>query len=49
MLLTNDKRIYEIAFFWGVGGALQALITPNTDYPFPHYVFFESSPPIRLL
>lgn len=41
MLISGSKRVYEIAFFWGVGGAVQALLTPNTDYSFPHYVFFE--------
>jgi hypothetical integral membrane protein (TIGR02206 family) len=29
-------------FFWGLGGAIQALLTPNIgDYGFPHYRFFQ--------
>lgn len=43
MLLTRSRRLYEIVYFLGIGGALQALLTPDLkDYSFPHYRFFET-------
>ena len=41
MLLKNSCNLYEIAYFWGVGGAVQALLTPNVSYAFPHFIFFQ--------
>ena len=38
MLYTRNYQIYELAYFLGVGGAMQALITPDAGpYGFPHY------------
>ena len=38
MLLTRSPRLYDIAYFLGAAGALQALATPNINmYSFPHY------------
>jgi hypothetical integral membrane protein (TIGR02206 family) len=43
MLLTRSYRIYEFAYFLGIGGALQALLTPDAGiYGFPHYRFFQT-------
>jgi hypothetical integral membrane protein (TIGR02206 family) len=43
MLLTNNHQIYEISYFLGIGGALQALLTPDiTGYGFPHFRAFNS-------
>ncbi len=42
MLVTRSYRIYEFAYFLGIGGALQALVTPNHGFGFPHYRFFQS-------
>ncbi len=42
MLLTRSYRIYEFAYFLGIGGALQALVTPHPGFGFPHYRFFQS-------
>ncbi|HCK66569.1 MAG TPA: TIGR02206 family membrane protein [Anaerolineae bacterium] len=43
MLLTNNYSIYEVAYFLGIGGALQALLTPDiTDYGFPHFRAFNT-------
>ncbi len=40
MLLTRSRWIYDVAYFLGVGGALQALATPDLGpYGFPHYRF----------
>ncbi|USG68185.1 TIGR02206 family membrane protein [Brevibacillus ruminantium] len=41
MLLANSYRLYEITYFWGLGGALQAMITPELFYPFPHFRFLH--------
>lgn len=41
MLVTRSYRIYEFAYFLGIGGALQALITPNHGFGFPHYRWFQ--------
>jgi len=41
MLLTRSKWLYEIAYFLGAAGALQALATPDLGvYGFPHYRYF---------
>ncbi len=37
----NNQLSYELAYFWGIGGTLQALITPNLQEPFPAYHFFQ--------
>jgi hypothetical integral membrane protein (TIGR02206 family) len=38
MLLTKNYTIYEIAYFLGIGGALQALLTPDVgNYALPHF------------
>lgn len=45
MLLCRSYAAYQIAYFTGIGGALQALLTPVLAYPFPHFrfiVFFLS-------
>lgn len=41
MLLTRSTWLYDLAYFLGVAGALQALATPNIGiYGFPHYRFW---------
>jgi len=43
MLIRNSYKIYEFAYFLGIGGALQALITPDAGiYGFPHFRFFQT-------
>ncbi|NBD22329.1 YwaF family protein [Paenibacillus glycinis] len=41
MLLTRSRLLYPIVFFAGIGGALQAMLTPDLIYPFPHFRFFH--------
>lgn len=41
MLYTGSRRIYQVAYFWGVAGAAQALLTPELYYGFPHFVFWQ--------
>jgi hypothetical integral membrane protein (TIGR02206 family) len=38
-LLTGRERWIEVAYFWGIGGTLQAIITPDLKYPFPDIRF----------
>lgn len=43
MLLTESRRLYDITFFLGILGAMQALLTPDlnvTAYTFRYYHFF---------
>ncbi|WP_322490241.1 TIGR02206 family membrane protein [Chloroflexus sp.] len=43
MLLTRSYRIFEFTYFMGIGGALQALLTPDIGvYGFPHFRAFQS-------
>ena len=43
MLLTRSYRIYEFVYFLGIGGAIQALATPDLGiYGFPHFRFFQT-------
>ena len=44
--LINNKRIFfEVAFFWGIGGGLMALLQPDTplDFPDPVFIIFYLS------
>ncbi|MGC9357165.1 MAG: TIGR02206 family membrane protein [Anaerolineae bacterium] len=42
MLIRKDKRIYEFAYFLGIAGATQALLTPDAgQYGFPHFRAFQ--------
>jgi hypothetical integral membrane protein (TIGR02206 family) len=43
MLVTRNYRIYEFAYFLGIGGGLQALATPDLGiYGFPHFRYFQT-------
>jgi hypothetical integral membrane protein (TIGR02206 family) len=43
MLVTKSYRIYEFMYFMGIGGAIQALATPDLGiYGFPHFRFFQT-------
>ena len=42
MLITKNETIYRYAYFLGIGGALQAYLTPDLGmYSFPHFRFFQ--------
>jgi hypothetical integral membrane protein (TIGR02206 family) len=38
-LWTGNRRWLEVAYFWGIGGTLQAIITPNLPVGFPDLRF----------
>lgn len=43
MLIKKNFRIFEFAYLMGIGGALQALLTPGLGiYGFPHFHFFQT-------
>lgn len=41
MLLFKSRFIFQIVYFTGIGGALQAILTPALSYPYPHFRFIE--------
>lgn len=43
MLIFKSYRIYEFAYFLGIAGAFQALLTPDIGiYGFPHFRFIQT-------
>ena len=43
MLVTKNYTIYEFMYLMGIGGAIQALATPDLGiYGFPHFRFFQT-------
>src|SRR4029077_8544769 len=38
---TGSQRWFEVAYFWGIGGTLQAMLTPNLRFGFPDFRFFS--------
>lgn len=38
-LITRNQRASELAYFWGLAGTIQGLITPAIPVSFPHPVF----------
>ncbi|OWA36594.1 TIGR02206 family membrane protein [Saccharibacillus sp. O16] len=41
MLITRSRFLTGLVFFAGIGGAMQALITPNLAYTYPHFRFVQ--------
>lgn len=42
MLIKRNYRVYEFAYFLGIGGALQPIFTPDLGiYAFPHLRYFQ--------
>ena len=41
-LLTEKRLLFEVSFFWGIGGGINALLTPDVprDFPDPQYILF---------
>lgn len=41
-LLTRSQRAYELGYFWGLGGTLQAVMTPDlpSGFPDPQFLLF---------
>lgn len=42
MYATRSYKMFEVMYFWGIAGALQAILTPNLDhYGPPHFRFYQ--------
>lgn len=39
-LWTKRQTLFELAYFWGLAGTSQGVLTPDLDYGFPHPYFF---------
>lgn len=41
-LIAPGQRVFEVAYFWGLGGGVQALLTPDLiqGFPAPQYLLF---------
>lgn len=39
-LVLKRQTLYELTYFWGLAGTLQATITPDLPFGFPHFYFF---------
>jgi hypothetical integral membrane protein (TIGR02206 family) len=40
-LWSHRLSWFEVAYFWGLGGTVQAVLTPNLSYGFPDFRFFS--------
>ncbi len=40
-LASGNRRWFEVAYFWGIGGTLQAVLTPNLRAGFPDLRFLS--------
>lgn len=40
-MLSGNQRWFEVAYFWGLGGTLQAVLTPNLRFGFPDFHFLS--------
>jgi hypothetical integral membrane protein (TIGR02206 family) len=38
---TGNHRWFEVAYFWGIGGTVQAVLTPNLRFGFPDWRFIS--------
>src|SRR5437660_779923 len=41
LLSGGRARLLEVAYFWGIGGSLQAILTPNLQFGFPDFRFLS--------
>ena len=41
MLMNRSHKLYQVMYYWGMGGATQSLATPTVERGFPHFLYFE--------
>lgn len=41
-LFTKKQIIFEVSYFWGIGGGLMSILTPDTIHAFPHFEFIQT-------
>ncbi len=39
LLLTHNRTVFHLVYFWGLGGASMAILTPDIAYSFPHVLY----------
>ncbi|MDJ0928591.1 MAG: TIGR02206 family membrane protein [Gammaproteobacteria bacterium] len=51
LLWRHSYRIYEVAYFWAMGGSIPALLTPDlpVDFPHPGFITFFTGHGLVLL
>jgi hypothetical integral membrane protein (TIGR02206 family) len=40
-LVRHYQWVWELAYFWGLGGSLQAILTPDLKVTFPDFIFIK--------
>jgi hypothetical integral membrane protein (TIGR02206 family) len=40
-MCSGNQRWFEVAYFWGIGGTLQAVLTPDLRFGFPDWRFIS--------
>lgn len=40
-LVRHYQWVWELAYFWGLGGSLQAILTPDLSVTFPHLIYIK--------
>ena len=40
--VTGDRRLYPLIYFFGIAGSLQAVLTPEAAFDFPHLRFLNT-------
>lgn len=41
MMISRSYLLYEIFYFWIMAGTMQANLTPDLSFGYPHYCFFK--------
>src|SRR5699024_4532188 len=41
MLLTRSHYLFEVFYFIAIGGAIQAIVTPDLNFGFPQFRYFQ--------
>jgi hypothetical integral membrane protein (TIGR02206 family) len=42
LLVSKRQWLFDLCYFWAIGGSLNALITPTlSGFGFPHFLFFK--------
>ena len=41
LMLWRSRLAYELTYFWGFSGTLQAILTPDLEEPFPHPLYLS--------
>ncbi len=39
VLVWRQPRLFEVVYFWGLAGTLQAILTPDVPHAFPHPIY----------